>query len=64
MSDSLDSMDCSLPGSSVHGVFHSIILEWVAIPFSRDLSDPEIKPELPMSPALAGRVFTPAPPGK
>ena len=30
-----DPMDCSLPGSSVHGVLQARILEWVAIPFSR-----------------------------
>ena len=29
-----DSMDCSLPGSSVHGVLQERILEWVAISFS------------------------------
>ena len=28
-------MDCSLPGSSVHGILQARILEWVAIPFSR-----------------------------
>ena len=28
-------MDCSLPGSSDHGIFQAIVLEWVAIPFSR-----------------------------
>ena len=28
-------MDCSLPGSSVHGIFQARILEWVAISFSR-----------------------------
>ena len=33
-----DPMDCSLPGSSVHGIFQARILEWVAIPFSRGLS--------------------------
>ena len=37
-------MDCSLPGSSVHGILQARILEWVAIPFSRDLPDPEITP--------------------
>ena len=26
-------MDCSLPGSSVHGIFQAIVLEWVAIAF-------------------------------
>ena len=30
-----DSMDYSLPGSSVHGFLQARILEWVAIPFSR-----------------------------
>ena len=29
-----DSMDCSPPGSSVHGILQARILEWVAIPFS------------------------------
>jgi len=28
-------MDCSLPGSSVHGILQARILEWAAIPFSR-----------------------------
>ena len=28
-------MDCSLPGSSVHGIFQARVLEWVAIAFSR-----------------------------
>ena len=28
-------MDCSLPGSSVHGIFQAIVLEWIAISFSR-----------------------------
>ena len=26
-----DPMDCSLPGSSVHGIFQARVLEWVAI---------------------------------
>ena len=30
-----DSIDCSLPGSFVHGVLQARILEWVAMPFSR-----------------------------
>ena len=32
--------DCSLPGSSVRGIFHAKILEWVAISFSRGSSGP------------------------
>ena len=35
-----DAMDCSLPGSSVHGTLQARILEWIAIPFCRDLSNP------------------------
>ena len=33
-------MDCNPPGSSVHGILQSRILEWVAIPFSRGSSQP------------------------
>ena len=35
-----DPMDCSPPGSSVHGILQARILEWVAIPFSRESSQP------------------------
>ena len=30
-----DLMDCSLPGSSIHGIFQARVLEWVAISFSQ-----------------------------
>ena len=33
-----DPMDCSLPGSSVHGIFQARVLEWVAIVFSKESS--------------------------
>ena len=33
-------MDCSLPRSSVHGIFQARVLEWVAISFSRGSSQP------------------------
>ena len=33
-----DPMDCSLPGSSVHGIFQAGVLEWIAISFSRGSS--------------------------
>ena len=29
-----DPMDCSSPGSSIHGIFQARVLEWVAIGFS------------------------------
>ena len=35
-----DPMDCSLPGSSVHGIFQAIVLEWIAISFSSGSSLP------------------------
>ena len=35
-----DPMDCSPPGSSIHGIFQARILEWSAISFSRGSSRP------------------------
>ena len=32
----MDSMDCSLPGSSAYGIFQARVLEWGAIAFSKD----------------------------
>ena len=56
-----DPVDCSLPGSSVHGILQARILEWVTLPSSREnLPDLEIKPMSLMSPAKAGRFFTPS----
>ena len=54
-------MDCSPPGSSVHGILQARILEWVAILFSRDLPDLEIKPG---SPALQEDSLHSEPPAK
>jgi len=39
--------DCSLPGSTVHGILQARILEWVAILFSRALPNPGIEPRSP-----------------
>ena len=50
-----DPVDCSLPVSSVHGIFQGRILEWVPFPSPGDLPDPGIEPT---SPALAGGFFT------
>ena len=41
-------MDCSPPGSSVHGISQARILEWVTTSFSGDLSNPGVEPESPM----------------
>ena len=35
-----DPMDCSPPGSSVHGILQARVLEWAAVPFSRGSSRP------------------------
>ena len=40
-------MECSLPGSSVHGILQARILEWVEVPFARRSSQPRIKPASP-----------------
>ena len=37
-------MDCSTPGSSVHGILQAGILEWVAVPSPGNLPNPGIKP--------------------
>ena len=42
-----DPMDCSLPGSSVHGILQARILEWVAISFSRGSSRPRDRTQFP-----------------
>ena len=39
-----DPMDCSPPGSSVHGIIPARILEWVAISYSRRSSQPRLNP--------------------
>ena len=39
-----DPMDCNLLGSSVHGILQARTLEWVVIPFSRELPNPGNKP--------------------
>ena len=48
-------MDCSLPGSSVHGILQARILEWVAILFSKGSSWP--RDQILLS-CIAGRFFT------
>ena len=64
-----DPMDCSPPGSSVHGDLQARILEWVAMSSSRgsstgDLPDPGIEPVFLLSPALQVDPLPPEPSGK
>ena len=56
-----DTMDSSPTGSFVHGILRARILEWVAIPFSRDLPNSGIEPE---SPALQVDSLPSESPGK
>ena len=42
-----DPMDCSPPGSSVHGILQTRILEWVAFSSPGDLPNPGIEPRSP-----------------
>ena len=57
-------MDYSPSGSSVHRILQTRILDWVAMPFSRDLAHPGIEPTFPVSPALQGDSLPLAPPRK
>ena len=54
-----DPIDCSRPGSSVHGILQARILEWVAIPFSWGPSQPRDQARVSCT---AGRLFTFEPP--
>ena len=50
VSDFSGPMDCSLPGSSVHGIFQARVLEWVAIAFSINSPKDSLKQCDPISP--------------
>ena len=50
-----DPMDCSLSGSSVHGIFQARVLEWIAISFPRRPSRPRNRTQVSR---IAGRRFT------
>ena len=49
-----DPMDCSPPGSAIHGILQASVLEWVAIPFSRGSSQPRDQTQVSR---IAGRGF-------
>ena len=49
-----DLMDCSPPGSSVHGILQARVLEWVAMPFSKRSSRPMDQTQVSH---IAGRFF-------
>ena len=54
-------LDCSPLGSSVHGIFQARILEQVIISYPRGSSQPRDQTHVS---GIAGRFFTPEPPGK
>ena len=54
-------MDCSPPGSSVHGILQARILEWLAIPFSRRSFQPRGRTQVS---CIVGGFSTAKPPGK
>ena len=57
-------VDCSPPGSSVHGISQARILEWVAISSSRGFSRPRTQTHVFCLSCTAGRFFTIKPSGK
>ena len=57
-------MDCNLLGSSVYGILQARIRSGLTIPLPGNLPDIGIEPMSLVSPALAGKFFTTAPPGK
>ena len=52
-----DPMDCSLPGSSVHGILQARILEWVAMPSSRASSRPRDRTHISYVSCIGRRVL-------
>ena len=50
-----NSMDCSPPDSSLHGILQARVLKWVAIPFSGGSSPPRDRTQVS---CIAGRIFT------
>ena len=61
---SLCPVDCSSPGSSVHGILRQECWSGLPFPPPGDLPDPGIELASLASPALAGGFFTPESPGK
>ena len=52
-----DPMDCSLPGSSVHGILQAYILEWVTVPYSRRSSRPRNRTFVSYTSCIGRRVL-------
>ena len=54
-----DHLDCSLPGSAVHGILQARILEWVSISYTRGSSRPRDWTLITCVPCIADRFFSP-----
>ena len=63
-SDSLQPHGLSPPGSSVHGILQARILEWIAIPFSRESSQPRDQTHVSCVSCIASGFFPAERPGK
>ena len=59
-----DPMDCSPPGSSVHGIFQARILEWVAISSCSESFQPKDRTHISCVSCIAGGLFTTEAPEK
>ena len=59
-----DLMDCSPPGSSVHGILQARAPEWAAMPSSRGSSWPRKWTQISCNSCIAGRFFATQPPRK
>ena len=57
-----DPMDCSLPGSFIHGIFQARVLDWVAIGFSKSISAAAAAKSLQSCPTQCDRIEG-SPPG-
>jgi len=57
-----DPMDCSPPGSSVHGISQKRVLEWVAISFSNGSSQPRDRTQVPWGSCIGRRDSLPLSP--
>ena len=59
-----DLIDCSPPGSSVHGIFSARILEWIAVSSPGESSQPKDLTHISYVSCTTGIFFTTEPPGK
>ena len=50
-------MDCNLPASSVHGIFQARIPEWIALPISRESSQPKDRTQVSCSSCIGRQIL-------